>query len=171
MTTSSLCTSAILIVGLVAAAPACKKDEPAAPPGSPPAFEESSAPKQTPPAQAQPNPSPGSDPYAAQQGGGQPELNTEAPQAEISQEQLERFAKAYDKVQGVQRDLSSKLSQAKEPKQVEAVQREAMEAMESEVRAVGLSVAEFTAIAQQVEQSPELQERLGAVRPAETANP
>jgi hypothetical protein len=90
---------------------------------------------------------------------GEPALQPGAA-AEVSDENLEKFAKASIAIQAMSPQYEERLKNAKTPEEGNQIQLEATEAVSKEVEKQGMSFEEFTTIAMQLESSPELQQRL-----------
>ncbi|EFF74365.1 DUF4168 domain-containing protein [Achromobacter piechaudii] len=75
-------------------------------------------------------------------------------------QQLQRFASASQKVSGVVDEYRSKVEAAKTDDAKQKVVREADEKMVKLVRADGLSVEEFNGIGQAVQQNPQLKQKV-----------
>jgi hypothetical protein len=78
-----------------------------------------------------------------------------APSA-FSQEQIEAFADAAIEVQRVQTELDAQTQAAQNPDEVARLQQQAQADAAQAVEAKGLSVDEYTAIAQAANQDPQL---------------
>jgi hypothetical protein len=78
-----------------------------------------------------------------------------APSA-FSQEQIEAFADAAIEVQRVQTELDAQTQAAQNPDEVARLQQQAQADASQAVEAKGLSVDEYTAIAQAANQDPQL---------------
>jgi GTP1/Obg family GTP-binding protein len=78
----------------------------------------------------------------------------------VSDENLEKFAKASIAIQAMSPQYEERLKNAKTPEEGNQIQLEATEAVSKEVEKQGMSFEEFTTIAMQLESSPELQQRL-----------
>ncbi|AVJ28850.1 DUF4168 domain-containing protein [Achromobacter spanius] len=82
-------------------------------------------------------------------------------------QQLQKFASASQKISGVVDEYRPKVDAAKTDDAKQKVVKEADEKMVKLVRADGLSVEEFNGIGQAVQQDPQLRDRLMKMRPAQ----
>jgi len=85
------------------------------------------------------------------------------PAIQPSEEQLQKFASASQKVAMVADEYRPKLQAAKDDAAREQVYREADEKMVRMVNADGLTVDEFNGIGQAVDQDPQLRQRVIAI--------
>ncbi|CAB3869628.1 DUF4168 domain-containing protein [Achromobacter animicus] len=81
-------------------------------------------------------------------------------------QQLQKFASASQKISGVVNEYRPKVEAAKTDDAKQKVVKEADEKMVKLVRADGLSVEEFNGIGQAVQQDPQLRDRLMKMQPA-----
>ncbi|WP_291387325.1 MULTISPECIES: DUF4168 domain-containing protein [Achromobacter] len=81
-------------------------------------------------------------------------------------QQLQKFASASQKISGVVDEYRPKVEAAKTDDAKQKVVKEADERMVKLVRADGLSVEEFNGIGQAVQQDPQLRDRLMKMQPA-----
>lgn len=81
-------------------------------------------------------------------------------------QQLQKFASASQKISGVVDEYRPKVEAAKTDDAKQKVVKEADEKMVKLVRADGLSVEEFNGIGQAVQQDPQLRDRLMKMQPA-----
>ncbi|WP_343737709.1 DUF4168 domain-containing protein [Achromobacter sp.] len=81
-------------------------------------------------------------------------------------QQLQKFASASQKISGVVDEYRPKVEAAKTDDAKQKVVKEADEKMVKLVRADGLSVEEFNGIGQAVQQDPQLHDRLMKMQPA-----
>lgn len=81
-------------------------------------------------------------------------------------QQLQKFASASQKISGVVDEYRPKVEAAKTDAAKQKVVKEADEKMVKLVRADGLSVEEFNGIGQAVQQDPQLRDRLMKMQPA-----
>jgi hypothetical protein len=93
-------------------------------------------------------------PYAMAQE--QPQQNQPMTPPEFSQQKIEAFADAATEVQRVQTDLDSKAKAAQNPEEVTQLRQEAQQEASQAVEDSGLSVDEYTAIAQAASEDPDL---------------
>ncbi|WP_313369577.1 DUF4168 domain-containing protein [Achromobacter animicus] len=82
-------------------------------------------------------------------------------------QQLQKFASASQKISGVVDEYRPKVEAAKTDDAKQKVVKEADEKMVKLVRADGLSVEEFNGIGQAVQQDPQLRDRLMKMQPAQ----
>lgn len=80
--------------------------------------------------------------------------------ADISDEELEKFAKAYLAIQALSPKYEDRLRQAKTPEEGNEIQREATDAIREEVEKHDMTFEQFTTVAMQVESNPALQQRI-----------
>lgn len=81
-------------------------------------------------------------------------------------QQLQKFASASQKISGVVDEYRPKVEAAETDDAKQKVVKEADEKMVKLVRADGLSVEEFNGIGQAVQQDPQLRDRLMKMQPA-----
>ncbi|HAP26408.1 MAG TPA: hypothetical protein DCR74_12480 [Achromobacter sp.] len=81
-------------------------------------------------------------------------------------QQLQKFAAASQKISGVVDEYRPKVDAAKTDDAKQKVVKEADEKMVKLVRADGLTVEEFNGIGQAVQQDPQLRDRLMKMQPA-----
>lgn len=111
----------------------------------------------------------GQPPQGQQQGGqqGGQQYNPAAQQqqgAEVSDADLEKYAKAETKVDSIREDFSEQLQGADDQEQAQQLQQQAQEEMISAVEDAGLDVTTYNQIASQVQMDDSLRERLQQVR-------
>ena len=82
------------------------------------------------------------------------------PQQEFSQEELERFNEARVAVEEVRDEYASKLQGIQDAGEARELQAEASEKMTEEVRDAGLEVDTYNAIAMAMRTNPELRQKL-----------
>lgn len=87
----------------------------------------------------------------------QQQQQQEAP--DVSDEDLEKFAKAEQNVRTVQEDYSTQLQEAEDPNKQQELQQEANEEMRAAVSDAGLDVQTYNEISMAIQQDPELRER------------
>jgi hypothetical protein len=80
--------------------------------------------------------------------------------AEVTEEQIERFAEAYTEVSQLRDEYTQQIIQAEDPDRATELQQEANERMIEAVEEKGLSVGEYNMIAEAMDRDPELQERV-----------
>ncbi len=111
----------------------------------------------------------GQPPQGQQQGGqqGGQQYNPAAQQqqgAEVSDEDLEKYAKAETKVDDIREDFSEQLQEAEDQEKAQKLQQQAQEKMVSAVEDAGLDVTTYNQIASQVQMDDSLRERLEEMR-------
>ena len=79
---------------------------------------------------------------------------------ELSDETLEQFTDAMAEVRSIGQEYSDRIANAEGAEEAQALQRDAQEEMMSAVEEAGLSVQQYNAIAQRMNQDPELMERV-----------
>lgn len=85
-------------------------------------------------------------------------------QVDVSDEQLETYAEAEQKVQEIRDDFQQQMPNAESPEDAQALQQEAQQEMVSAVEDAGLTVEEYNQIASQMQSNPELRERMESLR-------
>jgi hypothetical protein len=80
--------------------------------------------------------------------------------APVSDEQLDRFATAFQEVQQLQSKIEKDLSTAESPADAKALQQEASQEAAAIVEKSGLSMTEYTQIAQRLQGDEALRQRL-----------
>ena len=83
-----------------------------------------------------------------------------------SDQQLQRFASASQKVSGVVDEYRPKVESAKTDEAKQKLVKEADEKMVQLVRADGLTVDRFNGISRAVQQDPQLQQRVSKLNPS-----
>lgn len=83
-----------------------------------------------------------------------------APNMEMDAETLDSFADAYVKVRNIQSDFADQLGNVEDREKAQSLQREAQEEMVSAVKDAGLSVQEYNQVASQMQNDPELREKV-----------
>ena len=83
-----------------------------------------------------------------------------APNMEMDQQTLDNFAEAYTEVRGIQSDFADQLGSVEDREKAQSLQREAQEEMVSAVKDAGLSVQEYNQVASQMQNDPELREKV-----------
>lgn len=84
----------------------------------------------------------------------------QAPEVDVSDQQLQQFVDAQGAVSEIQQDFASRLEGVEDPEEAQKLQGEANEAMVEAVEGSGLSVDQFNEIAMAIQGNPELQQRL-----------
>lgn len=156
---SRLAAGATLV--LAAGATACDRDEqtdgaplPEQPPAQPAQeqtptddrYPQGRQGQNVPPSRIPGNPPPGAQPGA---------------QAAVpSDEALRKFAQAHSKVKAVKEEFGPKLSAVRDPEEARAVQKEASEATNTAVTDSGLSIDEYSKIAQMVQRDPAIRQKV-----------
>jgi hypothetical protein len=83
-----------------------------------------------------------------------------APNMEMDSETLDSFADAYVEVRNIQSDFADQLGSVEDREKAQELQREAQEEMVSAVEDAGLSVQEYNQVASQMQNDPELREKV-----------
>ncbi|SFD79918.1 protein of unknown function [Thiohalospira halophila DSM 15071] len=83
-----------------------------------------------------------------------------APNMEMNAETLDSFADAYVEVRDIQSDFADQLGSVEDREKAQSLQREAQEEMVSAVEDAGLSVQEYNQVASQMQNDPELREKV-----------
>lgn len=92
--------------------------------------------------------------------GAAPGAGAQAPPANgPSDERLKKFAEAHRKVMAVNEKYTSRLSSAKDTDKAHAIQKEASEAINSAVADSGLTVSEYSRIAEMIQRDTALQQK------------
>jgi hypothetical protein len=86
-----------------------------------------------------------------------------SPQQELTQSDLETFAKAYTEVTQIYTVYEHRITESSEPEQATALQQEANEKMNQAVMDNGLSIEDYNAIYRTIEQDPALQQQFTQV--------
>ncbi len=97
---------------------------------------------------------------AQTQQGGAGAMGGAAQQTQISNEDLEKFASADEKVSEIRDDFSERLSQADNQEEAQSLQLEAQEKMVEAVQSEGLEIPKYNEIATRMQTDPELQQRV-----------
>ena len=83
-----------------------------------------------------------------------------APDMEMDDQTLDNFSDAYVEVRDIQSDFADKLGSVEDREKAQEMQREAQEEMVSAVEDAGLSVQEYNQVASQMQNDPELREKV-----------
>lgn len=81
-------------------------------------------------------------------------------QAEISEDDLQKFAEADSAVSEIRDDFSQRLSKAENQEEAQSLQMEAQEKMVEAVQSEGLEIPKYNEIATRMQSDPELQQRV-----------
>ena len=81
-------------------------------------------------------------------------------QAEISEDDLQKFAEADSAVSEIRDDFSQRLSKAENQEEAQSLQMEAQEKMVEAVQSEGLEIPKYNEIATRLQSDPELQQRV-----------
>ena len=81
-------------------------------------------------------------------------------QAQVSDEELEQFLEAHQKVIAVQEEYIDRIQNTQDVQDNQNLQREAEGKMAEAVQETGLEVSEYNDIARQLQQDPQLRDRL-----------
>lgn len=85
-------------------------------------------------------------------------------QMDVSNDQLQTYAEAEQKVQEIRDDFQQQMPNAESPEEAQTLQQEAQQEMVSAVEDAGLTVEEYNQIASQMQSNPELRERMESLR-------
>ncbi|MFU8831449.1 MAG: DUF4168 domain-containing protein [Wenzhouxiangella sp.] len=85
------------------------------------------------------------------------------PTANVTEQDLEKFAKAQVQISEIQQDFAGRLQGVDDPEKAHELQVKANEEMTDAVEEVGLDVESFNEIAMAIQNDPELQQRLTAM--------
>lgn len=102
-------------------------------------------------------------PALAQEGARAPGAEQAMPQVEVSESQLELFAKVSDKLGQVRQEYQAKMAAAESTEDAQKLQEDASNAMVAAVESLGMSVDEYNQIAYAIQADPELRSRLEAM--------
>ena len=80
--------------------------------------------------------------------------------AEVDDETLDEFADAFAEVQTIQGELAAQMQEAESAEEMRAIQEVAVEQIQERVESTGMAFQDYMMVAQQLERSPELQQRL-----------
>jgi phage baseplate assembly protein W len=95
--------------------------------------------------------------------GGQQQYGAPATHQEaimIDEAMIEKFAAAYGEVISIRKDFSARLQNVEDSSQAQALQEQVQAEMVEAVRAEGLTVQEYNAVAKRASQNPELRAQL-----------
>ena len=81
-------------------------------------------------------------------------------QAEISEDDLKKFAEADSAVSEIRDDFSQRLSKADNQEEAQSLQMEAQEKMVEAVQSEGLEIPKYNEIATRIQSDPQLQQRV-----------
>ncbi len=95
------------------------------------------------------------DQYSGQQQGA-----TQTQAAQVSDSQLNLYAKAAEKVMDIKQDLQSDMQQADSADEAQNMQAQAQEEMVDAVQSFGMSVEEYNTVARAVQKNPAMQNKL-----------
>lgn len=87
-----------------------------------------------------------------------------SPAQDFSDEELQSFAQAYDKVRSISQEFATKRKNAKESAEKDRIRQRANERMVEAVRAQGLEPARYNEIANAIRNNPELAKRVQGLR-------
>lgn len=85
---------------------------------------------------------------------------TNQPAANVSESDLNKFAKAHQEVMQIQQKYQQKLQTNQGKQAAQQIQQEANQEMSKAVENNGLTIQQYSKIAQMVQQSPQLQEKI-----------
>lgn len=83
--------------------------------------------------------------------------------AQISDNDLEKFASAESKVTEIREEFSEKLAEAESQEKAQSLQMEAQEKMVEAVRDEGMEIPKYNEIATRLQSDPELQQRVSSM--------
>lgn len=83
-----------------------------------------------------------------------------APPSAVDDETVDNFVNAYESVVSIQQNFSTQLSNADDPEQARELQQKAQDKMAEAVKDSGLTLSEYNDIVIQMDQDPELRERV-----------
>lgn len=89
---------------------------------------------------------------------------TDQQQMDVSDDQLQTYAEAEQKVQEIRDDFQEQMPTAESPEEAQTLQQEAQQEMVSAVEDAGLTVEEYNQIASQMQANPELRQRMESLR-------
>ncbi|WP_026287448.1 DUF4168 domain-containing protein [Thioalkalivibrio sp. ALJ24] len=96
---------------------------------------------------------------APPEGGGAP-MQQEAPEVDLSDEDIDTFVEAFVSVQQVREDFADRLQEAEDETQAQQMQQEAQDEMVSAVEDAGMSVEEYNEVAMALQNDPELMQEV-----------
>ncbi|SRR5690625_579532 len=85
-------------------------------------------------------------------------------QVEVTDDQLQTYAEAEQKVQEIRDDFQQKMPNAESPEEAQTLQQEAQQEMVSAVEDAGLTVEEYNQIASLMQTNPELRQRMESLQ-------
>lgn len=100
--------------------------------------------------------------YDAQQYGA--DQGAPAAQTDVSDDKLQTYAEAEQKVQEIRDEFQQQMPEAETPEDAQALQQEAQQEMVSAVEDAGLTVEEYNQLASLMQTNPELRERMESLR-------
>lgn len=87
-----------------------------------------------------------------------PQEQQEAP--DVSDEQIEQFVDAYINLSDVREDYTTRVQEAEDQEEAQAIQEEANEAMTAAIEDAGLSMEEYQEVAMAINADSEIRERV-----------
>lgn len=87
-----------------------------------------------------------------------PQQQQEAP--DVSDEQIEQFVDAYINLSDVREDYTTRVQEAEDQEEAQAIQEEANEAMTAAIEDAGLSMEEYQEVAMAINADSEIRERV-----------
>ncbi|MGM0552616.1 MAG: DUF4168 domain-containing protein [Pseudomonadota bacterium] len=84
----------------------------------------------------------------------------EAPEVDLSEEEVDTFVDAFVAVQKVREDFAERLQDAEDEGDAQAMQQEAQDAMVSAVEDAGMDVEEYNEVAMALQNDPELMQEV-----------
>ncbi|WP_110619743.1 DUF4168 domain-containing protein [Thioalkalivibrio sp. ALE21] len=107
----------------------------------------------------------GAPPEGGAQGGAPPEgggapMQQEAPEVDLSDEDIDTFVEAFVGVQEVREDFSQRLQEAEDETEAQQMQQEAQDEMVAAVEDAGMTVEEYNEVAMALQNDPELMQEV-----------
>ncbi|OOC10248.1 DUF4168 domain-containing protein [Thioalkalivibrio halophilus] len=96
---------------------------------------------------------------APPEGGGAP-MQQQAPEVDLSDEDIDTFVEAFVGVQEVREDFSQRLQEAEDETQAQQMQQEAQDEMVAAVEDAGMTVEEYNEVAMALQNDPELMQEV-----------
>lgn len=97
--------------------------------------------------------------------GGQPPAQggapmQQAPEVDLSEQEIDTFVTAFVAVQGVREDFADRLQNAEDETEAQSMQQEAQDEMVNAVEDAGMSVEEYNEVAMALQNDPELMQEV-----------
>ncbi len=87
-------------------------------------------------------------------------MQQEAPDVDLSDEDIDTFVEAFVSVQEVREDFADRLQEAEDETEAQEMQQEAQDEMVSAVEDAGMSVEEYNEVAMALQNDPELMQEV-----------